>query len=96
MIDPYTLNTFQMSQNKGAIMDKDWRDCDIEDEEYVTIQPIPLTNYAWISGTTKLVTPRRLSAPKVRRKRLKKKARKATSYSYGAWRKIFIQEEDNE
>jgi hypothetical protein len=71
-------------------MKDDWRYCDTED---VIIEPIPLTDYAWMSSVTKLVTPKRLSAPKVRRKRLRKKVRKATNYSYGAYRKIYIQEE---
>jgi hypothetical protein len=71
-------------------MSSDWRYCDTE---YVTIEPIPLTDYAWMASVVKLVVPKRLSAPKVRRKRLRKKVRKATNYSYGAYRKIYINEE---
>jgi len=72
-------------------MTNDWRYCELEED--VIIEPIPLTDYAWMASITKLVHPKRLSAPKVRRKRLKKKVRKATNYSYGAYRKIYINEE---
>jgi hypothetical protein len=73
-------------------MKDNWRTCETED---VIVKPLPLTpDYAWMATSTLEYRPKRLGAPKVRRKRLKKKVQNAKVYKTGPYRKIYIQVED--